>query len=96
MSCEFAGLSARGSRYGRSFGRRRFDREAMLPRLKEYKRDLEQELDFLTDPERLRPLDLAFLDDGGREDRNLFARLVRDVCGSVNRGCFQHDLELCW
>ncbi len=77
MSCEFAGLSARGVDTAGAFGRRRFDREAMLPRLKEYQRDLEQELDFLTDPERLRPHDLTFLDDGGREDRNPFARLVR-------------------
>jgi hypothetical protein len=30
--------------HGRRFGRRRFDREAMLPRLEEYQRDLEQEL----------------------------------------------------
>lgn len=30
--------------YGRRFGRRRFDREAMLPRLEEYQKDLEQEL----------------------------------------------------
>jgi hypothetical protein len=34
----------RGRRgYGR-FGRRRFDRESMLPRLEEYQKDLEQEL----------------------------------------------------
>jgi hypothetical protein len=30
--------------YGRRFGRRRFDRDAMLPRLEEYQKDLEQEL----------------------------------------------------
>jgi len=30
--------------YGRQFGRRRFDREEMLPRLEEYQKDLEQEL----------------------------------------------------
>jgi hypothetical protein len=30
--------------YGRRLGRRRFDREVMLPRLEEYQRDLEQEL----------------------------------------------------
>ncbi len=30
--------------YGRRFRRRRFDREAMLPRLEEYQKDLEQEL----------------------------------------------------
>jgi hypothetical protein len=30
--------------YGRHFGRRRFDREEMLPRLEEYQKDLEQEL----------------------------------------------------
>ena len=30
--------------YGRGFGRRRFDREEMLPRLEEYQKDLEQEL----------------------------------------------------
>ena len=30
--------------HGRRFGRRRFDREAMLPRLEEYQKDLEQEL----------------------------------------------------
>jgi hypothetical protein len=29
---------------GRRFGRRRYDRETMLPRLEEYQRDLEQEL----------------------------------------------------
>ncbi len=36
--------SQRRRGYGRHFGRRRFDREAMLPRLEEYQRDLEQEL----------------------------------------------------
>jgi hypothetical protein len=30
--------------YGRGLGRRRFDREGMLPRLEEYQKDLEQEL----------------------------------------------------
>jgi hypothetical protein len=30
--------------YGRRAGRRRFDREEMLPRLEEYQKDLEQEL----------------------------------------------------
>jgi hypothetical protein len=30
--------------HGRHFRRRRYDREAMLPRLEEYQRDLEQEL----------------------------------------------------
>jgi ADP-dependent phosphofructokinase/glucokinase len=35
----------RGRRgYRRHFGRRRFDREEMLPRLEEYQKDLEQEL----------------------------------------------------
>ncbi len=36
--------SQRRRGYGRHFGRRRFDRESMLPRLEEYQRDLEQEL----------------------------------------------------
>ena len=37
--------SHRGRRgYGRQFGRRRFDRGEMLPRLEEYQKDLEQEL----------------------------------------------------
>jgi hypothetical protein len=35
--------------YGRRFGRRRFDREKMLPRLEEYQKDLEQELADVSD-----------------------------------------------
>ena len=35
--------------YARGFGRRRFDREEMLPRLEEYQKDLEQELADVSD-----------------------------------------------
>jgi hypothetical protein len=38
------GSHGRRRGYGRRLGRRRFDREVMLPRLEEYQRDLEQEL----------------------------------------------------